>query len=176
METAGLIAFWFFLVWGLLGIFINKFPSCFFVLIGTLSARFIGKIEFPIWVVIVIALMWVIAYILNKKVLPNLIAKLHAYSKGATWGCTVGSILSLAISYVVATSSDSPTSVIPVFVVTILALPYLFAFLFEFIKVKNAKAAAAGGGAAFTLFLASSLVKFAAIYLAFYAVTELAKG
>ncbi len=156
------------LMFGLIGCFINKFPGPLLVLIATLVARFGLGIGAVSWLVIlVVALLYVASVVINKAVLPKLMAKLHDFSNAASWGCTVGVILGLPF---LAVDTNSAPLIILLLILTFMVMPYLFAFIFELIKVKNAGVAVKAAGSAYAVYAASTIVKLLAFVYAVYAI------
>ena len=85
-----------FLSFGFLGCFISKVPGPIAVVLATLVAKLGLDINFE-WYVVGIVAALAIASMVASKVLVKLVKKLHEYSKRATWGTIIGSIIGLCI-------------------------------------------------------------------------------
>ncbi len=157
------------LAFGLVGCFVNKFPSVLLVLVATLIAKFGLNIEFGYEVIAVVAAIWLASSIINKKVLPNLIKKLHDYSKGATRGITIGSLLGILL--LLTTNSTAMTVVMAI--IGFGVIPYALAFVFEYFHCKDAAAASKGALSAYTLYIANTILKLVAFSYAIYAIFKL---
>ena len=83
-----------FLSFGFLGCFISKVPGPIAVVLATLVAKLGLDIDFE-WYVVGIVAALAIASMVASKVLVKLVKKLHEYSKRATWGTIIGSIIGL---------------------------------------------------------------------------------
>ncbi|HAE25136.1 MAG TPA: hypothetical protein DCG33_07325, partial [Prevotellaceae bacterium] len=106
---------------GFLGCFINKVPGPIAVVIATLLA--ILCLDIPIeWSTFGIITALAIASMIVSKLLVKLVKKLQEYSKRATWGTTIGSIIGLLLVYG-ATSSDSKALLITMLIVGFVVLP-----------------------------------------------------
>lgn len=157
-------------VFAFLGCFINKFPSVLLTLVATLIGQICLDINVGWGIIALVAIIWIASFVINKKVLPPLLAKLHEYSKGATWGTTIGSFLGIII--VLAVGGGSKALLITLLILGFGVLPYLFAFLFEYIKCKEVLPASKGAGSAYLLYVANVFIKLIALYLAIYTIFE----
>ena len=94
---------------GFLGCFINKVPGPIGVVIATLLA--ILCLDIPIeWSTFGIITALAIASMIVSKLLVKLVKKLQEYSKRATWGTTIGSIIGLLLVYSVTSCRRSCVS------------------------------------------------------------------
>lgn len=84
------------LCFGFLGCFINKVPGPIAVVIATLLAILCLKIPIE-WSTFGIITALAIASMIISKLLVKLVKKLQEYSKRATWGTTIGSIIGLLL-------------------------------------------------------------------------------
>lgn len=167
------IVFWVIIVlclaFGFLGCFVNKFPSVLLVLIATLIGKFCIGINFGYEVIAVVVAIWLVSAIINKKVLPNLIKKLHEYSKGATRGTTIGSILGILLLL----TTDSTAMTVVMAIIGFGVLPYALAFVFEYFSCKDVSAASKGALSAYTLYIANTILKVIAFSYALYAIVKI---
>lgn len=93
------------LVFGFLGCFINKVPGPIAVVIATLLAILCLKIPIE-WGTFAIIAALAVASMIASKLLVKLVKKLQEFSKRATWGTTIGSIIGLLLVWS-STSTDS---------------------------------------------------------------------
>lgn len=93
------------LVFGFLGCFINKVPGPIAVVIATLLAILCLKIPIE-WGTFAIIAALAVASMIASKLLVKLVKKLQEFSKRATWGTTIGSIIGLLLVWS-STSADS---------------------------------------------------------------------
>lgn len=93
------------LVFGFLGCFINKVPGPIAVVIATLLAILCLKIPIE-WGTFAIIAALAVASMIASKLLVKLVKKLQEFSKRATWGTTIGSIIGLLLVWG-STSADS---------------------------------------------------------------------
>lgn len=157
------------LAFGLVGCFVNKFPSVLLVLVATLIAKFGLNIEFGDEVIAVVAAIWLAYSIINKKVLPNLIKKLHDYSKGATRGITIGSLLGILLLL----TANSTAMTVVMAIIGFGVIPYALAFVCEYFSCKDAAATSKGALSAYTLYIANTILKLVAFSYAIYAIFKL---
>ena len=152
---------------GLIGCFVNRFPGPLLVLIACLIASFGLNIEaVSILTLIVVAGIWIVTIILNKKILPMLAKKMHDFSGAGSWGCTIGCLLGLPLL----TVPESSTGIVFMALISFVILPYAFALLFEFVKRKDASVALKAGASAYSVYLASTVFKFLAVIYAVWAI------
>ena len=159
------------LVFGFLGCFINKVPGPVSVVIATLLA--IMCLDIPIeWGTFAIITALAVASIIASKMLVKLVKKLHDYSKRATWGTTIGSILGLVLLWVT-TESDSTALMILMLVVGFIVLPYTLAFLFELTNKQGAAMALKCAASATGAYLSDTMLKLAVFVYAIYVIFQL---
>ena len=144
---------------GFLGCFIDKVPGPLLAFAGILIAKLAASMPISWGIIAVCAVLVVISMVVNAKYIPLLIKKVHPYGKGGKWGTFLGSLF--AICCCAADASDA------VCIILLLVLPFLFAWVFEVISAKNAAEGTKRGIAAYTVFLASTLVKLAVVYICF---------
>lgn len=159
---------------GLIGCFVNKVPGPLFVLIACIIAHFAMPDEVVGWgIIALVAAIWIISYILNKKVLPKLATKIQEYSKDATWGTTVGSVIGIIILAISSACRDiSAAAIVLIFVIGFVILPYGFAYLFEFLKRKDAVIASKCAASAYVVYLINTIVKLLGFVLALKVMLE----
>lgn len=150
---------------GFLGCFINKVPGPLLAFIGVLITVFFGDVNANVWMLVLVGVLVIASMIVSKKLLPKLGEKVHPFGKGGSWGTTVGSIIGLLI--LAGSSNASAVGMIICFVLAFFGLPYIFAFVFEFISNKNASVALKAAGGALVTFLASTVLKLVVCYLSF---------
>ena len=149
-----LIAVYALLVFGVIFCFFGRFPGQILAYAGLLLAHFtIANQAYPIWLLVVCGVLVVASIIVNKAVAPKLASKVHEYGKAGKRGAIVGSILSL---FCIMAELDDVVIIILFFV-----LPYLFAFIFEFIAQKSAKEGALRALGAYTHFATTTLINLA---------------
>ena len=108
------------LCFGFLGCFINKVPGPIAVVIATLLAILCLKIPIE-WSTFGIITALAIASMIISKLLVKLVKKLQEYSKRASWGTTIGSIIGLLLVWSSA-SSDSKALLITMLIVVFVVL------------------------------------------------------
>ena len=154
MEIAGLALMGI----GLLGCFINKIPGPLIAFIGLLIINFATKLDIPTEIIIVCGVLSVISLIINVKLVPALISKMHPYGKGGSWGAFVGSVAGLVVL-----TGDSIVLAIAMMV----GLPFVFAWLFELISTRSIKECSKRACSAFIVYLVSTVIKIAVVALSF---------
>jgi uncharacterized protein YqgC (DUF456 family) len=159
------------LCFGFLGCFINKVPGPVAVVIATLLA--ILCLDIPIsWGTFAIITALAIASMIVSKLLVKLVKKLQEYSKRATWGTTIGSIIGLLLVYG-ATSSDSKALLITMLIVGFVVLPFVLAFLLELTNRQGAVMALKCATSATCAYLSDTLLKLAVFVYAIYVIFQI---
>jgi len=159
------------LCFGFLGCFINKVPGPIAVVLATLIA--ILALDVPIeWSTFAIVTALAIVSMIVSKVLVKLVKKLHEFSKRATWGTTIGSIIGLGLLYS-STSSDSVALMICMAILAFVIIPYTLAFLLELTNKQGAVVAVKSAGAATGAFLADTCLKLVVFVYAIYVIFQL---
>ena len=161
MEVVGLILVIILYCFGFLSCFINKVPGPLLVAIATVLAKCCMSDISGGWLQVAI-----VAMIVSKKLTKVAKAKLHPYSKGASFATTIASILALLI--LVGTKDSSVGVVIAVFVIGFIVLPYAFAYLVEIIKQKNNSLALKSAGSATVVYLSDTMLKLFILGLSFF--------
>lgn len=155
------------LILGFIGCFINRFPGPLLVLIASIIARFGLDIEAVTNLTLVVLVgIWIVSIILNKKVVPMLVKKIHDFSGAGNWGCTIGCLIGLPLLVI----PDSTVALIYMALITFVILPYAFAFVFEIVKRKDAVVASKAAAAAYSVYLASTVFKLLAVVYAIWAI------
>lgn len=139
---------------GFLGCFVNKIPGPLVAFIGLLFVKFAAGLDISFGIIALCAALVVISMIINSKLLPSLVAKLHPYGKGGSWGAFFGSLVGL----IALTSGDAVLGAILMVVLT-----YMFAWLFELISTKSVKECSKRAVSAFAVFLVSTVIKLAVV-------------
>jgi len=156
---------------GFLGCFINKVPGPIAVVIATLLA--ILCLDIPIaWSTFGIITALAIASMIVSKLLVKMVKKLQEYSKRATWGTTIGSIIGLLLVYG-ATSSDSKALLITMLIVGFIVLPFVLAFLLELTNKQGALMALKCATSATCAYLSDTLLKLAVFVYAIYVIFQI---
>lgn len=155
------------LLFGLIGCFANKVPGPLFVLIACIIAHFAMPDGVVGWgTITLVAAIWILSYILNKKVLPKLAKKIQEYSKDATWGTTLGSVIGIIIMTVVSATNTGIFAAVLALIISFVILPYGFAYLFEFVKKKDAVLASKCAASAYVVYFLNTIVKLLALIFA----------
>ncbi len=156
---------------GFLGCFINKVPGPIAVVIATLLA--ILCLDIPIgWGTFAIITALAIVSMIASKLLVKLAKKLQEYSKRATWGTTIGSIIGLLLLLGI-TGSDSSALLIIILIVGLIVLPFVFAFLLELTNKQGAPMALKCATSATCAYLSDTLLKLAVFVYAIYVIFQL---
>lgn len=146
-----LIAVYALLVLGLLLCFVGRFPGQVLAYAGMLVAAFaLHNHDYPVWMLILCGVLVVGSILVNILVAPKLAAKVHEFGKAGKWGTIVGSIISL---FCIAATENKVVALI-IFIL----LPFLFAFLFEWISRKKAGEGAKRAVGAYTLFAGTTFI------------------
>ena len=156
---------------GFLGCFINKVPGPIAVVIATLLA--ILWLDIPIeWSTFAIITALAIASMIVSKLLVKLVKKLQEYSKRATWGTTIGSIIGLLLVCGSA-NADSDALVVCMLILGFIILPFVLAFLLELTNKQGAVMALKCAASATCAYLSDTLLKLAVFTYAVYVIFEL---
>lgn len=159
------------LCFGFLGCFINKVPGPIAVVIATLLA--ILLLDIPIeWSTFGIITALAIASMIVSKLLVKLVKKLQEYSKRATWGTTIGSIVGLLLVWGAA-SSESNALLVTMLIVGFIVLPFVLAFLLELTNKQGAVMALKCATSATCAYLSDTLLKLAVFVYAFYVIFQI---
>ena len=159
------------LCFGFLGCFINKVPGPIAVVIATLLA--ILCLDIPIeWSTFGIITALAIASMIVSKLLVKLVKKLHEYSKRATWGTTIGSIVGLLLVWGAA-SSESNALIVTMLIVGFIVLPFVLAFLLELTNKQGAVMALKCATSATCVYLSDTLLKLAVFVYAIYVIFQI---
>ncbi len=159
------------LCFGFLGCFINKVPGPIAVVIATLLA--ILLLDIPIeWSTFGIITALAIASMIVSKLLVKLVKKLQEYSKRATWGTTIGSIVGLLLVWGAA-SSESNALLVTMLIVGFIVLPFVLAFLLELTNKQGAVTALKCATSATCAYLSDTLLKLAVFVYAIYVIFQI---
>ena len=157
------------LVLGFLGCFINKVPGPIAVLIAAIIAT--TCIDVPIeWGTIGIIAGLAIVSMIASKVLVKLVKKMQEFSKRASWGTTIGSIIGLGI--LCAVSPESTVMVILLGVLALAVIPFVLAFLLELTNKNGAAMAVKSATSATCAFLADTCLKLVVFVYAIYVIFQ----
>ena len=142
---------------GLLGCFVNKVPGPIAVVLALLIAILALDIEIT-WGTFAIVLALAIASMIASKVLVKLVKKLHDYSKRASIGTTIGSIIGLGV-IAGAYNVESAGLIVLICVIALVLVPFLLAFLLELTNKKGAAEALKSAASATGAYMADSMLK-----------------
>lgn len=145
---------------GFLGCFVNKIPGPLLAFIGLLIAKLVADLPISWGIIALCAVLVIASMVVNSKYVPQLAAKLYPYGKGGKWGTFVGSLIGLLIALKASAVFG---------IIFMLALPYGLAWSFEFMGNKDAKEAGKRAASAFTVYLVSTVIKLAVVYICFNA-------
>lgn len=151
---------------GFLGCFINKVPGPIAVVLASLIGITALNVDLEWGHFAIIAVLAVVS-IIASKVLVKLAKKMQEYSKRATIGTTIGSIIGL-ILVAGASSMDSDAAVIVTAIVGLVVLPFVLAFLLELTNKNGAAMAVKCATAATCAYLADTCLKLVVFIYAVY--------
>lgn len=151
---------------GFLGCFINKVPGPIAVVLASLIGITALDVDLEWGHFAIIAVLAVVS-IIASKVLVKLVKKMQEYSKRATIGTTIGSIIGL-ILVAGASSMDSDAAVIVTAIVGLVVLPFVLAFLLELTNKNGAAMAVKCATAATCAYLADTCLKLVVFIYAVY--------
>lgn len=155
------------LVFGFLGCFINKIPGPIAVLVAMLIAMFGLHLKFG-WGSVAIVAVLTIGSMFLPKVLKSAANKVQEYSKRASRGTTIGSILGLLL--IMATAKKGNVSILVIMaVIGLVIIPFVLAFLLELSNKDGNGTAMKRATAATTVYVADTLLKLLVFVYAFYA-------
>ena len=159
------------LCFGFLGCFINKVPGPIAVVIATLLA--ILCLDIPIeWGTFAIIAVLAVASMIASKFLVKLAKKLQEYSKRATWGTTIGSIIGLLLVWGTV-QAESTALLITMMIVGFILLPFVLAFLLELTNKQGAVMALKCATSATCAYLSDTLLKLAVFVYAIYVIFQI---
>ena len=159
------------LIFGFLGCFINKVPGPIAVVIATLLAKLCLDIPFE-WSAFAIITGLAIASMIASKMLVRLAKKMQEYSKRATWGTTIGSVIGLLLVWGTS-SADSTALMITMLIVSFVVLPFVLAFLLELTNKQGAPMALKCATSATCAYLSDTLLKLAVFVYAIYVIFQI---
>lgn len=167
------ILFFVLMVVALYGSFISKFPSSFLALAAVLIAKFGMAVgELISWANIIVIVILVVGAMVITKMAPRWAKKVSDYGKGGTWGTIVGSIIALLLSMGFASAVESVAVAYFLIILSFLILPFLFAFVFEYIAQKQTVPALQSAGAAMIVYVSTTFIKLITVvyvaYLVFF--------
>lgn len=157
------------LLFGFLGCFVNKFPGPICVVLSLLIAKL--GLEIPIeWGVLAVLAVLAIASMYMSKKLVAQAKKICEFSKRATWGTTIGSIIGLLVML---TQKSSSTPVLILFgILGLVVIPFVGAFLFESGNKQSNEPLTKRATAATAAYLADTLLKLVVFVSAILIVIE----
>ena len=159
------------LCFGFLGCFINKVPGPIAVVIATLLAILCLKIPIE-WSTFGIIAALAVASMIASKFLVKLAKKLQEYSKRATWGTTIGSIIGLLLVWGTV-QAESTALLITMMIVGFILLPFVLAFLLELTNKQGATMALKCATSATCAYLSDTLLKLVVFVYAIYVIFQL---
>lgn len=165
-EIAIWILFFILIAIALWGSFISKFPSSFLSLAAVLLAKFCLKAGNLIsWANIAVIVILVVAAMVVTKMAPKMAKKISDYGKGGTWGTIIGSIIALFLSLAYANMQSAVAAYILI-ILTFIILPFLFAWLFEYLSRKDMALAVQAACAATVVYITTTFIKlFTVVYV-----------
>ena len=167
MEILGFVLVGILYLFGFLSCFINKIPGPMLCAFATLFAKLMIDVKGG-WGIVAMTFGLAILAIIASKFMTRLAkAKLQQYSKGASVATTVGSLLGMVTLLAVAKDLSAMGMVITL-IIGFIVLPYLLAFLVEFIKQKKGALALKSAGSATAVYLADTMLKLLILYLSIY--------
>lgn len=155
---------------GLIGCFINKVPGPISVLVAVLIAKFGLDLNFG-WDTIAIVAALAIGSMFLSKVVKSATSKVQEFSKRASWGTTIGSVIGLCTIPSVS-KSDSIFSFILMAVLGLVIIPFVLAYLFEFTNKEGNGTVMKRATAATTVYLVDTLLKLVVFAYAVYVLFE----
>ena len=153
---------------GFIGCFINKVPGPIAVVIALLVAMLGLDINIG-WGTFAIVAALAVASMVASKVLVKLVKKMQEYSKRASWGTTIGSVIGLGI-LAGSGSVESVGVIILIGIVALVLLPFVLAFLLELTNRNGAAAALKCAASATCAYLADTCLKLVVFIYAIYAI------
>lgn len=158
-EIALWTLFFILIVVALYGSFISRFPSSFLTLAAVLMAKFCMTIgEAITWLNISIIVVLVVASMVVNKLAPRWAQSIAPYGKGGKWGTTVGSLIALSLAFAY-TAIESQALAYVLIVLTMIILPFFFAWIFELISQKKMVPSLQSAGAATVVYVSTAFVK-----------------
>ena len=154
------------LIFGFLGCFINKIPGPFSVVIAVILAKYGMDVNYD-WGTIVLIIILAILSVVFSKFLVKGAKRLQEFSKRASWGITLGSIVGL-ILFGVLGKDASTFMIIMLLILNLVLVPFLFAFLFELTKKLGTQATLKRASAATMVFLTDTCLKLGVFAYAVY--------
>lgn len=152
---------------GFWGCFVNKVPGPVFVVLAMLVAMFGCDVNFG-WDSIAVVTGLAVGSIVLSKVLVKYVKKMHEFSRRASIGTTIGSLLGLLLCVGVS-SVQNAFLVILLVLLFLIGIPFILAFLLELTNKKGATEALLSAGAATCAYLADTCLKLIVFCYAIYA-------
>ena len=100
-----------------------------------------------------------------------MVKKLQEYSKRATWGTTIGSVIGMIL--MLSVGSDSTALLITMLIVGLVVLPFTLAFLLELTNKQGAPMALKCATSATCAYLSDTLLKLAVFVYAVYVIFQI---
>ena len=161
------------LVIGFLGCFINKFPGPVAVLLAMILAIVGPKLQIGWGAVAVVAVLVVASFYITKKI-PQLVKSFQEYSKKASLGTTIGSIVALiAMGAMMKSLGNSQVVFFIVGILMLIAIPFGFAYLFELSNKQEGFNPVKSATAATVVYAANTMVKLIIFVYAIYAIFQI---
>lgn len=156
------------LCFGFLGCFVNKVPGPLATFLSVLVAMFGLELRIDGSVVAIVGVLAAASMILSK-VLVSAVSKLQEYSKRASAGTTIGSIIGLLFLGAASGARIEGIGLILIALLGFVVVPFVLAFLFELTKRLGFTETLKRAGAATATFLADTFLKVVVFGYAFYA-------
>lgn len=169
MSFLGIVLVVILYILGFLSCFINKIPGPIICAFATLFAKLMIDVKGGWGIVAMTFALAIVAFFASKYMTRLAKDKLQQYSKGASLATTIGSLIGMITLFAVGTSKDSTIVVVIISIICgFIILPYLLAFLVEFIKQKKSDLALKSAGSATAVYLADTMLKLLILYLSVY--------
>ena len=130
-------------------------------------------LDIPIeWGTFAIIAVLAVASMIASKFLVKLAKKLQEYSKRATWGTTIGSIIGLLLVWGTV-QAESTALLITMMIVGFILLPFGLAFLLELTNKQGATMALKCATSATCAYLSDTLLKLVVFVYAIYVIFQI---
>lgn len=154
------------LAFAAIGCFIGKFPSNVLSFLAVLFGFFTG--QFCSGADLAIMAVLTVAAIFGSKFLVQQLKKKQEFSKSASWGTTIGSIIAMLIIIALSKTSMNGIVFFILALVFLVAIPFAGAFAFVYMSKKDTKIATEESTGATMVYLCSTFIKIIMVIVAFY--------
>lgn len=171
MVVAVIIAILFMLT-GIIGAFMSRFPSPIFVLIAVIILAAATPLPISWWQILVVVLLTAACLILDWLV-PRWMKGIKDFSQWSKWGTIIGSTLTLILLPIVLTPDGNISARLPWLIISFFLLPFLFAVSFEWINLKQFAGGLRSGATATLSFYATTLLKLLTVAFSIFIILTL---